>query len=162
MGWPAGEEAARFGDLDDSRRRWLGEHPRVQGEIMGDTVRMIKIPGYWAAEQFVAYCRRQLGFYLERTLPLLQCILQGEVVPYPTEAGEPEERQKGKEMEDARKEESRAKAAKKSGENSLAGSDEPSSPSSAAFASSLLFFHGCSSIHTTLPPASGPEDKEIE
>ena len=58
-GWTEREEARAHGGWDDTRARWLGKIPRLEGEAIAETLRLINTVGCWAAEQFLFYCIRK-------------------------------------------------------------------------------------------------------
>ena len=59
MGWTEKEEARDQGGWDATRMRWLGKIPRLEGELIAETLRLINTVGCWAAEQLLFYCIRQ-------------------------------------------------------------------------------------------------------
>ena len=59
MGWTEKEEARDQGGWVATRMRWLGKIPRLEGERIAETLRLINTVGCWAAEQLLFYCIRQ-------------------------------------------------------------------------------------------------------
>ena len=55
LGWVDREEARVYGGWDDTRARWLGMIPRLEGEVIAETLRLVNTIGCWAAEQFLLY-----------------------------------------------------------------------------------------------------------